>query len=124
MRALTTRTQLQESWAESPAKASCRGRAETRRPPEPTPDERILRGFDRAALPEDLRIGLKLKEGATYGEAIVLGQARAAIKVKTDAAREIADRFDGKARQPVEASGNITVGLAELIERTRKAEGE
>ena len=49
-------------------------------------------------LPEDLRIGLKLGQGATYGEAIALGQARAAIKGKTDAAREIADRLEGKAR--------------------------
>jgi hypothetical protein len=47
-------------------------------------------------LPEDLRIGLKLEKGATYGEAIALGQARAAIKGKTDAAREIADRLEGK----------------------------
>src|SRR5580698_1544608 len=51
-------------------------------------------------LPEDLRMGLKLPEGATYGEAIALGQARAAIKGKTDAAREIGDRLEGKARQP------------------------
>ena len=75
------------------------------------------------ALPEDLRAGLKLKKGATYGDAIVLGQARAAIKGKTDAAREIADRVEGKAHQPVEMSGSITTDLAELIEAVRKAGG-
>ena len=32
-------------------------------------------------------------------------QARAAIKGKTDAAREIADRLEGRARQVVEVSG-------------------
>jgi hypothetical protein len=56
-------------------------------------------------LPEDLRVGLKLEKSATYGEAIALGQARAAIKGKTDAAREIGDRLEGKARQAVEVSG-------------------
>jgi hypothetical protein len=57
------------------------------------------------ALPDDLRLGLKLKPGATWGDAIVLGQARAAIKGKTEAAREIADRVEGRARQPGEVSG-------------------
>src|SRR5579863_6830754 len=31
-------------------------------------------------LPEDLRLGTKLPEGAIWGDAIALGQARAAIK--------------------------------------------
>jgi hypothetical protein len=50
-------------------------------------------------LPEDLRVGLKLPEGAIYGDAIAMGQARAAIKSKTEAAREIGDRMEGKARR-------------------------
>lgn len=50
------------------------------------------------ALPEDLWVGLKLDEGATYGEAIALGQARAAIKGKIEAAREIADRVMSRAK--------------------------
>jgi hypothetical protein len=57
------------------------------------------------ALPDDLRLGLKLKPGATWGDAIVLGQARAAIKGKTEAAREIADRVEGKVAQAVEIAG-------------------
>lgn len=73
------------------------------------------------ALPEDLRVGLKLKPGATWGDAIALGQARAAIKGKTDAAREIADRVEGKARQQVDVKGDVTIDLAERIERARKA---
>jgi len=73
-------------------------------------------------LPEDLRIGLQLEKGATYGGAIAVGQARAAIKGKTDVAREIADRLEGKARQPVEVSGRNggPVDLAEVISRARK----
>ena len=56
-------------------------------------------------LPEDLRLGMKLPEGAIWGDAIALGQARAAIKGKTDAAREIGDRLEGESRQRVEVSG-------------------
>ena len=56
------------------------------------------------------------------GEAIALGQARAAIKGKTDAAREIADRLEGKARQPVEVSGR-NGGPIELAERLAKGSG-
>ena len=41
----------------------------------------------------------------TYGDALALSQFRAGIKGKTDAAREIADRLEGRARQAVEVSG-------------------
>jgi hypothetical protein len=74
-------------------------------------------------LPEDLRVGMKLPEGAIWGDAIAMGQARAAIKGKTDAAREIGDRLEGKARQPVEVSGG-PVDLAEIIARARKRKAE
>lgn len=77
--------------------------------PSGSPKKHLLSGCYEALieqpLPEDLRVGLKLKKGATWGNAIVLGQARAAIKGKTEAAREIGDRLEGKARQPVEVSG-------------------
>jgi hypothetical protein len=57
-----------------------------------------------------LLIALKLSEAErreikTYGDALALNQFRAAIKGKTEAAREIADRLEGKARQAVEVSG-------------------
>jgi hypothetical protein len=73
-------------------------------------------------LPEDLRVGMKLPEGAIWGDAIAMGQARAAIKGKTDAAREIGDRLEGKARQPVEVSGRngAPVNLAEIIATVRR----
>lgn len=53
-------------------------------------------------LPESLRLGLKLPKGATYAAALVLGQFRAGIKGNTVAAKEIADRVEGRARLPVE----------------------
>ena len=71
-------------------------------------------------LPEDLRVGMKLPEGAIWGDAIALGQARAAIKGKTDAAREIGDRLEGKSRQPVELSGSGG-GPIDLAARTARA---
>jgi hypothetical protein len=38
-------------------------------------------------LPNDVRTALRLPEGATYGDAIALAQARQAIKGKPEAAR-------------------------------------
>ncbi len=60
--------------------------------------------------PDYLLTALKLSEAEkgtikTYGDALVLNQFRAAIKGKTDAAREITDRLEGRARQAVEVSG-------------------
>ena len=60
-------------------------------------------------LPDELRLALKLRKGATYGDAIVLGQARSALKGKTDAAKEIADRVEGKVTESVEVSGALGV---------------
>ena len=61
--------------------------------------------------PDYLLAALKLSEAEkpaikTYGDALALSQFRAGIKGKTDAAREIADRLEGRARQSVEVSGN------------------
>ena len=56
-------------------------------------------------LPEDLRMMLKLKKGATYGDAVALAQFRAAIKGKSDAAREVREAIEGKATQRLEHSG-------------------
>ena len=53
-------------------------------------------------LPESLRLGLKLPKGATYAAALVLGQFRAGIKGNTPAAKEIADRVDGRVPLPME----------------------
>jgi Family of unknown function (DUF5681) len=61
-------------------------------------------------VPDYLPGALKLspaekKVVKTYGDALALNQFRAAIKGKTDAAREIADRLEGRSRQAVEVSG-------------------
>jgi Family of unknown function (DUF5681) len=77
--------------------------------------------------PDYLLAALELSEAEkqeikTYGDALAISQFRAGIKGKTEAAREIADRVEGKARQSVDVSGDITVGLAERIERARKAD--
>jgi len=42
----------------------------------------------------------------TYGELFVEGQFRAAIRGDTAAAKEITDRLEGKAMQPVELAGS------------------
>lgn len=49
------------------------------------------------------------------------GSSEGAVGDRRVAAREIADRIDSKARQRVEMSGGVTAGLAELVERVRKA---
>jgi len=40
-------------------------------------------------LPDDLRRIMKLRKGATWGDAVAISQYRAALKGKPDAAREI-----------------------------------
>jgi len=60
--------------------------------------------------PDYLLAALRLSEAEkreikTYGDALALSQFRAGIKGKTEPAREIADRLEGRARQPVEVSG-------------------
>jgi hypothetical protein len=61
-------------------------------------------------VPDYLLRALKLSEAEkqeikTYGDALALNQFRAGIRGKTEAAREIADRVEGRARQTVEVSG-------------------
>jgi len=60
--------------------------------------------------PDYLLAALRLSEAEkreikTYGDALALSQFRAGIKGKTEPAREIADRLEGRARQAVEVSG-------------------
>lgn len=61
-------------------------------------------------MPDYVLAAMKLSEAErpaikTYGDALALSQFRAGIKGKTEAAREIADRLEGRARQAVEVSG-------------------
>jgi hypothetical protein len=48
-------------------------------------------------------------KGRTYAQLAAEGQFNAAIKVKTDAAREIADRLECKAAQPL---GDESAGMS------------
>jgi hypothetical protein len=52
-------------------------------------------------------------KGRTYAQLAAEGQFNAAIKGKTDAAREIADRLEGKAVQPI--SGDISSGMSVTV---------
>jgi Family of unknown function (DUF5681) len=56
-------------------------------------------------LSERERKRLGLWQGATWGDAIALSQARAAVNGRTDAAREIREAIEGKATQRVEMAG-------------------
>lgn len=56
-------------------------------------------------LPDDVRRALKLDKGATYGDALAFRIILSAIKGRPDAAREVADRVEGKPRQRVEVTG-------------------
>ena len=82
-------------------------------------------------VPDYLLTALRLSEAEkqeikTYGDALALNQFRAGIKGKTDAAREITDRLEGRARQPVELSGGNggPIQYAEIIARIRKSKAE
>jgi len=63
-------------------------------------------------LPDDLRRIMKLRKGATWGDAVAISQYRAALKGKPDAAREIREGIEGKATQRLD-SGEV-VPLFEL----------
>ena len=56
-------------------------------------------------LPEDVCKAAKLRKGSTWADLAALSMAKAAVKGRVDAAREIADRLEGKATQPVEVTG-------------------
>jgi hypothetical protein len=70
-------------------------------------------------LPEDIRRVLRLPKGATFGDAIAMGQARAAIKGKTDAAREFREAIEGKATQRIEIADTT---VADAFEKMKEAE--
>ena len=59
-------------------------------------------------------------EGRTYAQLIAEGQCKAAIKGRTEAAREIADRLEGKAVQPVVGDNTAGMSVTLNIEVVRK----
>ena len=59
-------------------------------------------------------------EGRTYAELIALGQAREAIKGRTQAAVEMADRTEGRAMQAFHITGDLNLTVQEIDERLDK----
>jgi hypothetical protein len=59
-------------------------------------------------------------KGRTYAQLAAEGQFNAAIKGKTDAAREIADRLEGKAVQAVVGDDTASMSVTVNIEVARK----
>ncbi len=75
-------------------------------------------------LPEDMRQALRLKKGATYGDGVALALARAAIKGKLEAAREMGEGIEGKPTQRVELGDEpegIRIEVVNIGETTRAA---
>jgi hypothetical protein len=66
-------------------------------------------------LDERIRQAMRLPEGATHRDAIALSLVRAAIKGKIDAAREVREAIEEKAKQRVELAVPDVDPLAEQI---------
>jgi hypothetical protein len=64
-----------------------------------------------AELPKAWRKELGLRRGATYGDAVAMGQVRAAIRGRTDAAREVREAIEGKATQRIEITETTGVEI-------------
>ena len=60
------------------------------------------------------------RKGRTYAEMVAEGQYTAAGKGKTEAAREIADRLEGKAVQPLVGDSAAGMSVTLNIEVVRK----
>jgi len=72
-------------------------------------------------LPERDRIKHGLPKGATYGDALALSVFKAALKGRTDAAREIREAIEGKAPQRIEAGpGSQEVTLRVHYEQEKR----
>lgn len=67
-------------------------------------------------LPDDIRSKLKLPQGATWADAIALGQIRSALKGNSVAAKEIADRIEGRLPLPMEVEASGDTELRVIVE--------
>lgn len=56
-------------------------------------------------LPDDVRGALGLPQGATFGDAIALAQARKAVQGETPAAKEMREAIEGRAATQEEMEG-------------------
>jgi hypothetical protein len=59
-------------------------------------------------------------KGRTYAQVAAEGQFKAAIKGKTEAAREIADRLEGKMVQPLGGDPSCSMSVTVNIELARE----
>lgn len=75
-------------------------------------------------LPDSVRVRLKLRPGATIGDAIALAMARLAVSGVVSAVSEITDRVEGRALQlqSIEHTGVITHQMSEReVEEARES---
>ena len=77
----------------------------------------------KQSLPDDFRIRMKLPEGATWADAVAVGQIRSAAEGNTQAAKEIADRLEGKVAQQVDVANteDKVLSIEDLDERKLRA---
>jgi hypothetical protein len=79
-------------------------------------------------LPDDIRTRLRLPKGATWADGIAVTQIRAALKGNTVAAKEIADRIEGRTRLPVAVEtpedGELCVQIVHIGERYEEPKDE
>ena len=68
-------------------------------------------------LPKELLAITDLPEGSTYGDALAMRQFREALAGSTSGAKEITDRLEGKARQPVDVTVSDMDSVAQVIAR-------
>lgn len=80
------------------------------RPKKPLTDR--YRGVLEADLPEDLRKSLKLAKGSTFGDAIAMSLARAAIKGDRGALGELMNRVEGKLEDEDKGGGMLVVNAS------------
>src|SRR5882724_5696998 len=79
----------------------------------------------RVGLPDEIRLQLGLPRGATMASAIARRMVIRAVDSRdaVNAAREIADRVEGKAAQSVTMKLEVTDKLADRLKQARKRAG-
>jgi hypothetical protein len=73
-------------------------------------------------LPEAIRSRLRLPQGARWADAMALGQLHSAVKGNTVAAREIADRVEGRVLQPIGGEDGGPVQVKWVVEHIGRPE--
>ena len=68
-------------------------------------------------LPDDVCKAAHLRKGSTWADLAALAMAKAAVKGRVDAVREITGRLEGKPTQAVDLNANVSVNRLEIMER-------